>query len=205
MTTSKVRGFLRTHTAASTLVLTVVGYALVIGTFVLDVGIYPDLTRGQINALTHAIAVINTATIGLLVVGWYSIRRNRVPAHRRSMTGAFVTILLFLAVYLVRVGGGGEKYFDGPEAVYYAYLLMLAVHIILSIVAVPVVLYALLLGLTRTPAELRDGVHARVGRIAAASWIVSLALGVVTYLLLNHVYGYTFELAGLLGRTVVGA
>lgn len=205
MATSRVRELLRTRTAASTVVLTIIGYALVIGTFVLDVPIYPDLTHGQINALTHAIAIINTATIGLLVIGWYHIRRNRVTPHRRAMIGAFVTILLFLSVYLVRVGGGGTKRFDGPPLVTGAYLLMLFVHVVLSIVAVPVVLYALLLGLTRTPAELRDSIHARVGRIAAASWILSLVLGVVTYLLLNHVYSYTFELVGVLGRSIVGA
>lgn len=205
MAASLVHRLLRTHTAASAAVLTLIGYALVVGTFVLDIPIYPDLTRAQINALTHAIAAINTTTTVLLVAGWYYIRRGRVAAHRRAMSGAFVTILLFLTVYLVRVGGGGEKYFVGPDPVYYAYLLMLFVHIVLSIVAVPVVLYALLLGLTRTPAQLRDSIHPRVGRIAAASWILSLVLGVVTYLLLNHVYDYTFELAGLLGRAVAGA
>lgn len=192
MAVSRIRTLLRTHTAASAAVMTVVGYALVVGTFVFEVPIYPDLTLGQINALSHAIAAINATTTILLVVGWYRIRQNRVSAHRRAMATAFTTILLFLVVYLVRVGGGGEKYFVGPDPAYYVYLLMLAVHIVLSIVAVPVVLYALLLGLTRTPAELRNSVHARVGRIAAGSWILSLVLGVVTYIMLNHVYDYTF-------------
>ena len=69
------------------------------------------------------------------------------------------------------------------------YLAMLAIHIFLSVVSVPVVLYAAILGLTHTPSELRETNHARVGRIAAVAWSVSLALGIVTYLLLNHVYG----------------
>ncbi|MEF8757746.1 MAG: DUF420 domain-containing protein, partial [Halobacteriales archaeon] len=61
------------------------------------------------------------------------------------------------------------------------------------IVAVPVVLYALILGLTHTPAELRNETpHRRIGRIAAGTWIVSLVLGVVTYVMLNHIYGYEF-------------
>jgi putative membrane protein len=37
---------------------------------------------------------------------------------------------------------------------------------------------------------LRDTAHARVGRIAAAAWTLSLFLGIVTYVLLNHVYGW---------------
>jgi len=73
------------------------------------------------------------------------------------------------------------------------YLAMLAIHILLSILAVPVVLYALVLGLTHSKRELRTEVpHARVGRIAAGSWLLSLVLGVVTYVMLNHVYGFTY-------------
>ncbi|SEV99275.1 DUF420 domain-containing protein [Natrinema salifodinae] len=192
MATADARRRLREWPKGVTILLTIVGYALVIGTFLLDIPIYPDLTQGQINLLTHAIAVINTAATILLICGWYWIRVGDVEKHRLSMIGAFALIMLFLVVYLVRVGGGGEKYFQGPDLVYYVYLLMLAIHILLSIVSVPVVLYALILGLTHTPAELRRTVHARVGRIAAAAWILSLVLGVVTYVLLNHVFSYEF-------------
>ncbi|MFP8954746.1 DUF420 domain-containing protein [Natrialbaceae archaeon A-arb3/5] len=193
MATADVRRRLRERPIGITVLLTIVGYALVIGTFVLDLPIYPDLTNAQVNVLTHAIAVINASTTVLLVLGWYWIRNDAVEKHRLAMTGAFGLILLFLVVYLVRVGGGGEKLFaGGPDVVYYAYLGMLAIHIILSIVAVPVVLYALILGLTHTPNELRQTAHARVGRIAAGSWILSLVLGVVTYVMLNHIYDYEF-------------
>lgn len=193
MATAAAQRRLRENTLGVTILLTVVGYALVIGTFLLDLPIYPELTEAQVDLFTHLIAVVNLTTTVLLVLGWYWIRAGEVDKHRLAMVGAFVLILLFLVLYLTRVGGGGgEKLFDGPELVRYAYLLMLAVHILLSIVAVPVVLYALLLGLTHTPTELRRTAHARIGRIAAATWILSLVLGVVTYLLLNHIYGYTY-------------
>jgi putative membrane protein len=195
MATANARGFLRERPIGVTVLLTIIGYALVIGTFVLDLPIYPDLTNAQVNLFTHAIAVINAATTVLLVAGWYWIRSGEIDKHRAAMTGAFALILLFLVVYLIRVGGGGEKLFaGGPDIVYYAYLIMLAIHILLSIVAVPVVLYALILGLTHTPEELRNTAHATVGRIAAGSWILSLVLGIVTYLMLNHIYDYEFAM-----------
>jgi putative membrane protein len=195
MATADARQRLRERPIGATVLLTIVGYALVIGTFTLELPIYPDLTNAQVNVFTHAIAVINAVTTALLVAGWYWIRTGQVEKHRVAMTGAFATIILFLVVYLIRVGGGGEKLFvGGPDLVYYAYLIMLAVHIVLSIVAVPVVLYALILGLTHTPTELRDTAHARVGRIAAGSWILSLVLGIVTYLMLNHIYDYEFAM-----------
>jgi putative membrane protein len=74
---------------------------------------------------------------------------------------------------------------------------MLGIHIFLSVVAVPVVLYAAILGLTHTPDELRQTSHARVGRIAAVAWSVSLFLGIITYLMLNHVYTWEVREAAL--------
>jgi putative membrane protein len=192
MATADARRRLRERPMGVTILLTIVGYALVVGTFLLDVPIYPDLTNEQVNLLSHLIAGINTTATVVLTLGWYWIRNNEVEKHRLAMVSGFVLILGFLVVYLLKVGGGGTKEFVGPDIVYYPYLLMLAIHILLSIVSVPVVLYALILGVTHTPAELRSTVHARVGRIAAASWILSLVLGVVTYVLLNHVYSYEF-------------
>ncbi len=67
---------------------------------------------------------------------------------------------------------------------------MLAVHVILSAISVPVVVHAVVLGLTHSVPELRESAHARVGRIAVAAWGLSLFLGLVTYVMLNHIYGW---------------
>jgi len=182
---------------AVTAVLTVVGYALVLGTLVVGLPIYPELSRETVTLLSHAIAGINTTAVVLLALGWRWIRLDEVDKHRAAMGTAFGLILVFLVLYLLKTGGGGTKEIDlamGPVKA--AYLGMLAVHVLLSILAVPVVLYALILGLTHTPAELRtETPHRRIGRIAAGSWIVSLVLGVLTYVMLNHIYGYDFAAA----------
>lgn len=195
MATASARQRVRERPAAVTAVLSIVGYALVIGTFAFDLPIYPDLGLETVNLLADAIAVVNTAATILLVLGWYWIRNDEVRKHRAAMIGAFALILVFLLMYLPKVGGGGTKEFVGPAIPYYSYLIMLAVHILLSIVAVPVVLHALVLGLSHSPSELRETIHARIGRIAAASWILSLVLGVVTYLMLNHIYDWEFSAA----------
>ncbi|NUB91457.1 DUF420 domain-containing protein [Haloterrigena sp. SYSU A121-1] len=192
MATADARRRLREQPIGATILLTIVGYTLVLGTFLLDVPIYPDLSLEQVNLLTDLIAVNNAIATLLLVAGWYWIRAGEIAKHRLAMIAAFGLILVFLVLYLLKVGGGGTKHFEGPQLVTYAYLLMLAVHILLSIVSVPVVLFALILGLTHTPAELRRTAHARIGRIAAGAWILSLVLGVVTNLMLNHIYGYEF-------------
>lgn len=187
----------RDHPLATVAVLSAVGYGLVLGTFAGAAdGLYPSLSLAQVNLLSHAIAGVNALTTGLLLAGWWWIRSGSVRRHAAAMTGAFGLILVFLVLYLLKVGGGGTKEFVGPTLPYYAYLAMLAVHILLSVVSVPVVVYALVLGLTRTPDELRSVTpHRRVGRVAAGAWIASLTLGVIAYVLLNHVYSWRFVAA----------
>ncbi|WP_410765354.1 DUF420 domain-containing protein [Haloferax sp. DFSO60] len=187
---------IKEHPAATTAILSVVGYALVVGTFLgwVPGTVFPDLTLEQVNLFSDAIAVINTVNVVVIALGWRWIRRNEVRKHAAAMITSFALILVFLVLYLTKIGGGGTKEFVGPAFAYYPYLAMLAIHIILSIVSVPVVLYALVLGLTHTEQELRTQTpHRKVGRIAASAWLLSLVLGVVTYLLLNHVYGWEYS------------
>lgn len=207
MDTPLVDGPARTHPKAVTALLSVVGYAAVVGAFVVPSvqALFPRLSLTQVNMLADAIAVVNSIAVVLLCLGWYWIRSGDVEKHARAMVSSFVLILVFLGMYLPKVAGGGTKEFVLEstyswvplwEWVYPAYLLMLAVHILLSILAVPLVIYAIVLGLTHTPTELRtETPHKRVGRIAAGTWILSLSLGVVTYLLLNHLYAWEFVAA----------
>lgn len=186
--TSRVRAEMRARPTTVTALLSVVGYGLVIGTFAGVVDIYPDLSRSTTDLLTHLIAGINTVALASLLAGVYFIRNREVAKHAHAMVGAFSLILLFLVAYMLKVGGGYTKSIIAPGAVEGAYIVMLAVHILLSIVSVPVVLYVVVLGITHSPTELADTLKARVGRVAASAWILSLFLGIVTYLMLNHIY-----------------
>lgn len=198
METPVVRGPVRDRPLAVTIALSIVGYVAVLGVFLSPsfAALFPRLSQPQVEFLTHAIAAVNSLTILTLSLGWYWIRAGEVKKHAAAMTTSFVLILIFLGMYLPRVAGGGTKYFEGPDPAFYAYLVMLGIHIVLSILAVPVVIYAIVLGLTHTERELRtETPHRRIGRIAAGSWLLSLILGVVAYLLLNHVYDSTYEAA----------
>ncbi|WP_436909648.1 DUF420 domain-containing protein [Halosimplex marinum] len=170
-----------------TAVLSAIGYVLVIGAFT-PYAPFPQISDDLVILLGDAIAVVNSLALVSILVGVRYIKRGEVAKHRRAMLTAFSLIVVFLVMYLLKVGGGFEKAILAEGAVYYAYLAMLAVHIVLSAVAVPVVLHAVVLGLTHSPSELRDTSHARVGRIAVAAWSLSLFLGIVTYVMLNHVY-----------------
>ncbi|MBX0293829.1 DUF420 domain-containing protein [Haloarcula nitratireducens] len=172
-----------------TAVVSLVGYALVFGTFggVLP---FPTISNETVIFLSDAIAVVNACALTAILVGVYFIKNGEVRKHRAAMLTSFALIMAFLVLYLLKVGGGFEKAILAEGVVWWAYILMLAVHVLLSAVSVPVVVHAVVLGLSHTPAELRETAHARVGRIAVAAWGLSLFLGLVTYVMLNHVYGW---------------
>lgn len=184
-----LQGWPKAHPRAVTTVLSIIGYALVVGAFggLLPL---PELGRDVVILLGDAIAVVNTLALLAILAGVRFIRRGEVRKHRAAMLTAFSLIMVFLVLYLAKVGGGFEKSILASGPIRWAYLVMLAIHILLSALAVPVVLHAVVLGLTHSPEELRETIHARVGRVAVAAWGLSLALGIITYLLLNHVYGW---------------
>lgn len=142
-----------------------------------------------VRALPTVIAVINLAALAFLLAGWRAARARRIGAHRGAMLAAAACISLFLVLYVTRVALGGVKSFAGPPAVRtYVYLPVLAVHVLLSILSVPLVVHNLLIGLAYRRADIRRTRHPQVGRWAVLLWSVSLALGLLVYLLLNVLY-----------------
>ncbi len=146
-------------------------------------------TRQVLAVLPTVIAVVNAAALACLLAGWRAARAGRIPAHRRFMLAAVALICAFLILYVTRVALGGIKAFAGPPEVRrYVYLPALTVHVTLSILTVPPVVYNVLTGLSRPAGDLRAAGHPAVGRVAVALWSVSLSLGILVYLLLNVLY-----------------
>ena len=175
---------------ALTGVLTVVSLALVFAAVgrVIPPSVLPR-SEPLVELVPHLNALLSLVAIVTITAGWRWIRRGEVAKHRVAMLTSFGLFASFLVLYLYRVVLEGPSDFPGPEGVYlYLYLPVLAVHILLAIVCIPLVYYALLLAATRSPAELRRTPHRRIGRIAASLWLVSFTLGVVVYALLYVVY-----------------
>jgi putative membrane protein len=150
----------------------------------------PAAPEWVLETIPHVNAALSAAAIGTIAVGWRAIRRGAIERHRVAMLVSFGLFATFLALYLYRLTvTGGPQPFPGPEAVYrFVYLPLLAVHILLAIVCIPLLYYVLLLAFSRPIAELPGTGHARVGRVAAALWLISFSLGIVVYGLLHVVY-----------------
>lgn len=173
-----------------TAVLTVLSLVLVFAAVrqAIPAGALPRVDT-LVTAIPHLNAVISLSALVSIGAGVRAIRRGNVERHRAAMVATTGLFLLFLALYLYRVALEGPSPFPGPDTVYqFVYLPILAIHILLAIVAIPLVYYVLLVALTRPIEAIRRSPHPRVGRVAASLWFVSFFLGLVVYAMLYVVY-----------------
>ena len=162
-------------------------FAAVLG--LLPAALLPVAPSVVLAAIPHVNAILSTTAIVTIVLAVRAIRRGDVVRHRRLMLTTVGLFTAFLVLYLYKVIIVGPVAFRGPTAVYERiYLPVLAVHITLAVVCIPFVAHALLLGLTHEVRELYQTRHLLVGRIGAALWLISFALGNLVYLLAYIIY-----------------
>jgi putative membrane protein len=141
------------------------------------------------TALGDLLAPVN-ATLNLisalcLIAGYLFIRRREARRHRAAMVGAVSASILFLGSYLVRIGLTGTHRFAGEGVARTVYLWILFSHMIMAVVAVPLVIRLLILVRRR-----RFHDHARLARWAYPVWLYASFTGIAVYVLLYQIYGY---------------
>jgi len=181
----------RRHVPELSAVLSVVSLALVFAAAgqAIPAWLLPRAPEAVIDAIPHFNAVVSVSAVGTILVGVRAIRRGDVERHRQAMLTTTGLFAAFLAAYLYRVALVGTTAFPGPAAVeQFIYYPVLAIHILLAVVAVPLVIYTLLLAATHSVAELPETRHPQVGKAAASFWLISFVLGTVVYLMLYVVF-----------------
>jgi uncharacterized membrane protein YozB (DUF420 family) len=128
-------------------------------------------------------AVMNGAATVLLVCGYAAIRSGRRETHARLMVAAFGASILFLAGYLTYHFGVqaemGPTKFNRTGWVHTAYLVMLASHVVLAAVNLPMVLRTLWLAHRGDLAR-----HKAWARWTFPIWLYVSVTGVLVYLCL---------------------
>jgi putative membrane protein len=131
-----------------------------------------------LNALLNGLCTI------ALGAGLYFIKHHNRDAHRTSMLLAFMFSSVFLISYIVNHAVHGDTIFPGHGPVRVAYLSVLASHVILSIVALPMVLTTFFFSLTG-----RFAMHRRIARWTYPIWLYVSITGVVVFVFLRA-YAY---------------
>jgi putative membrane protein len=129
-------------------------------------------------------AALNGLSATALLVGYTFIRARRVEAHRATMLTAFGFSTLFLVGYILHHALHGDVRYPVHAALRSVYLPLLASHILLAMVALPLILVTFFFSLTgRIPQ------HRRVARWTFPLWLYVSITGVITWAMLRLAQG----------------
>jgi putative membrane protein len=125
-------------------------------------------------------AALNGLSAIALSIGYTFIRARRIKAHRAAMIVAFAFSTLFLVSYILHHALHGDVRYPVHAAFRGFYLSLLASHIVLAIVALPLVLVTFFFSLTgRIPQ------HRKAARWTLPLWLYVSVTGVITYAMLR--------------------
>ena len=125
-------------------------------------------------------ATLNFMSAVCLLAGYLRIRRREITAHKRFMIAATCFSALFLVSYITYHFFHGDTIFPGHGWVRTAYLAVLASHVLLSMVALPLIFATIYFGLG---SEFRF--HRKVARWTFPIWMYVSVTGVLVFLLLR--------------------
>jgi putative membrane protein len=129
-------------------------------------------------------AVLNGLSAVALLIGFSFIRARRIAAHRASMLTAFAFSTLFLVSYILHHALHGDVRYPAGAAFRSAYLWLLGTHIILAIVALPLILITFFFSLSG-----RIPMHRKIARWTFPIWLYVSVTGVITYVMLRLAQG----------------
>jgi putative membrane protein len=129
-------------------------------------------------------ALLNGLSATALLIGYTFIKARNIRAHRAAMITAFGFSTLFLVSYILHHALHGDVRYPAHAALRMVYLPLLASHIVLAVVALPLVLVTFFFSLSgRIPQ------HRKVARWTFPLWLYVSVTGVVTYIMLRVAQG----------------
>jgi putative membrane protein len=141
-------------------------------------------TSDQYAFLPALNAVLNGLSALALLIGFTFVKSRKIKAHRAAMITAFGFSTLFLVSYIMHHALHGDVRYPAHAALRLVYLPLLASHIILATVALPMILVTFFFSLSgRIPQ------HRKIARWTFPLWLYVSVTGVVTYVMLRLAQG----------------
>ncbi len=135
-----------------------------------------DVAGTHLLFLPATNAVLNALSTVALLTGFVYIRRREIARHKAAMLTAFFFSSIFLVSYLVNFTLHGETRFPRANPLWNVYWPILASHIVLSTIALPLVLITFFFSLTG-----RFPQHRKIARWTFPIWLYVSVTGVVVY------------------------
>jgi putative membrane protein len=144
----------------------------------------PTGDRAALAFMPAVNAVFNTLSAACITLGVVAIKGKRPTLHRGLMIGALSSSALFLVGYIAYHYVHGDTRYPEGAPLRGVYLAILASHVLLSLVALPVVLATAWLGLTSSFAR-----HKKIARYTVPLWLYVSVTGVVVFVMLRSAVG----------------
>lgn len=119
----------------------------------------------------------------LIAIGWMLVKQRKIEAHKKVMTAAAVSALLFFIIYVSRTVFIGNTAFGGPDDLKIYYTSFLIFHIILATTGAVFGIVTLIAGYTNNLVR-----HRKIAPITSIIWFFVAITGVAVYLLLYVFY-----------------
>lgn len=119
----------------------------------------------------------------LIAIGWTLVIKRKIEAHKKVMTAAGISALLFFIIYVSRTIFVGNTAFGGPDDLKIYYTVFLVFHIILATTGAVFGIVTLISGYTNNLIR-----HRKIAPITSIIWFFVATTGVAVYLLLYVFY-----------------
>ena len=143
-----------------------------------------DVSGKELSFLPALDAILNGCAAVAILMGYRFVRARRIVAHRRAMITAFAFSTVFLVCYVGNYALHGESHYPGHSLARTIYLVILVSHVLLSMVALPLVLVTFFFSLTG-----RIPTHREVARWTFPIWLYVSVTGVIVYAMLAAAKG----------------
>src|SRR4051794_29255722 len=119
----------------------------------------------------------------LVAFGWALIKQKKIEAHKKMMTAAAISALLFFIIYVSRTLFIGNTSFGGPENIKIYYTIFLIFHITLATTGAGFGIASILTGYKN-----KLTIHRKLGPVTSFIWFFTAITGVAVYFLLYVFY-----------------
>ena len=143
-----------------------------------------DTSHVRLAFLPALNALLNGLSATALLVGFTFIRARKIAAHRAAMITAFLFSTLFLCSYILHHYLHGDVRYPLHAAYRSLYLPILASHILLSVIALPLILVTFFFSLSGRFLQ-----HRKIARLTFPLWLYVSVTGVITYVMLRLAQG----------------
>ncbi len=140
----------------------------------------PGSQSHDVAFLAPVNAGLNAASAACLFSGYVAIRKGFTTRHRNFMLAALAFSALFLVSYIIYHTFHGDSRFLGQGFVRPLYFTVLISHIVLSVLALPLILVTVGLSLTK-----RFTIHRKWARWTFPIWAYVSVTGVLIFVLLK--------------------